>query len=68
MNQFQVAEDGPEVTRNLLALLTQFPGGGKQIHDTNIVATMQTYGITQILTHNVKDFTRFSPLISVVPL
>ncbi len=35
------------VTRNLLALLT-FPGGGKQIHDTNIVATMLAYGITEI--------------------
>jgi predicted nucleic acid-binding protein len=68
MTQFQVAEDGPEVTRNLLALLAQFPGGGKQIHDTNIVATMQAYGVTQILTNNVKDFTRFSPLITVVPL
>jgi len=67
-SQFRVAEDGPDVTRNLLALLTQFPGGGKQVHDTNIAATMQVYGITQILTQNIKDFSRFSPLITVVPL
>jgi predicted nucleic acid-binding protein len=68
MSQFQVAEDGPEVTRNLLALVTQFPGGGKQIHDANIVATMQAYDVAQIMSHNVRDFRRFSPLITVVPL
>ena len=38
------------------------------LHDANIVATMQAYGITQLLTHNEKDFDRFSSLISVQPL
>lgn len=65
---FNVAEDNADVTAHLLTLLQQIPTGGKQVHDANIVATMQTYGITHILTHNVKDFVRFQPLITIVPL
>jgi predicted nucleic acid-binding protein len=34
----------------------------------NIVATMQVYGICQLIMHNVDDFTRFSVFITVVPL
>jgi predicted nucleic acid-binding protein len=42
--------------------------GGAQIHDANIVATMQVYNIPTLLTHNTKDFKRFSSLISIMPL
>jgi predicted nucleic acid-binding protein len=42
--------------------------GGKQVHDANIVATMQVYGIDQLLTHNVTDFDRFTEFITVLPL
>jgi predicted nucleic acid-binding protein len=64
----RVAEEGHEVTDHLLALLQSVPTGGKQVHDANIVATMQTYGIRRLLTHNTTDFARFSPFIAVVPL
>ena len=66
--QFYVAEDSPDVTDRLLTLLEQFPSGGKQIHDANIVATMQAHGIRQLLTHNTADFARFSSVIMVIPL
>ena len=36
--------------------------------DTNIVATMQAYNITHLLTHNIADFQRFEDHITVVPL
>lgn len=65
---FRVAEDGPRVTERLLALLEQVTVGGKLVHDANIVATMQAYGICQLLTHNTDDFTRFSSFISLLPL
>ncbi len=65
---FRVAEDGPEVTARLLALMRQIPVGGKQVHDANIVATMQAHGIRRLLTHNTADFARFAGLITVVPL
>lgn len=67
-NRFLVGEDGPPVTKNLLNLISQFPTGGKQVHDANIVATMMDYGVEHLLTHNVKDFTRFSNIITILPL
>lgn len=66
--QFRIAEDSQIVTENLRTILRQVAVGGKQVHDANIVATMQAYGIPQLLTHNVGDFTRFGRLITVLPL
>jgi predicted nucleic acid-binding protein len=68
LKQYAIAEDGPDVTAKLLDLLLLIDTGGKQVHDANIVATMLVHGIGTLLTHNVSDFTRFSPLITVVPL
>ena len=67
-SRFRIAEEGANVTSQLLSLVGQFAVGGKQIHDANIVATMQVHGIGQLLTHNVSDFSRFAPLIQVLPI
>jgi predicted nucleic acid-binding protein len=67
-NQFLIAEENFQVTQNLLDLIQKFTVGGRQIHDANIVATMQAYEIPQLLTHNVSDFKRFSNLINLIPL
>ena len=67
-DRFHVAEDNVHVTERLLALMEQFSVGGKQIHDANIVATMQVYAVKQLFTHNVRDFDRFSSLITILPL
>jgi predicted nucleic acid-binding protein len=66
--RFRVAEDSLQVTERLLVLMEQVSIGGKQVHDANIVATMQAYGISQLLTHNVVDFNHFSEFITVLPL
>ncbi|GIK41618.1 MAG: ribonuclease VapC [Chloroflexota bacterium] len=66
--QFKIAEDSSEVMNKLLALLVQIPTSGKQVYDANIVATMQAYGISYLLTHNTSDFNRFTSLITVSPL
>lgn len=68
LNRFQVAEDNRQVTDRLLTLVEKISIGGKQIHDANIVATMLTYNIPSLLTHNTDDFKRFSHLITVLPL
>ncbi len=57
-----------DVTARLLALVQAVPMGGKQIHDANLVASMQAYGIPRLLTNNVADFKRFGPWITVVPM
>src|SRR5262249_29857536 len=60
--QFRVAEDGPAVTTNLLTLVGSIPLGGKQVHDANVVATMQAHGLRRLLTHNAIDFARYGTL------
>jgi len=64
----QVADETAEVTARLLTLLEVVPCGGKQIHDANIVATMQVIGVRRLLTANPSDFHRFGSLITLGPL
>jgi len=63
---FNIAEDGPAVFGRLLQLLATHAGGGKQVHDANLVATMLEHRITRLLTFNDADFRRFNRLIEVV--
>ena len=65
---FRVANEGPEVTTRLLALLIEVPTRGRRIHDANIVATMLAYGVRRLLTNNPDDFVRFATFIDVLPL
>jgi len=62
---FQVADDHAAVTKQLTQLMSEFKIGGKQVHDANIVATMRAYGVSCLLTHNIKDFKRFKDIITV---
>ena len=63
--RFQVADDTAAVTGQLVKLMGDFQIGGKQVHDANIIATMQAYGIPALLTHNIKDFERFGEIVRV---
>ncbi|WP_133510470.1 type II toxin-antitoxin system VapC family toxin [Candidatus Thiosymbion oneisti] len=63
--RFQIADDTAAVTEQLVKLIGDFKIGGKQIHDANIVATMQAYVIPCLLTHNSKDFERFREVIRI---
>ncbi len=65
---FSVADETDAVTARLIRLVETVPMGGAIIHDANIVASMQAYGVERLLTHNGGDFARFSALITVVPL
>lgn len=65
---FHMAEDYSVVTDNLLLLLDAVQVGGKQIHDANIVASMQAYSVPKLLTHNTSDFARFASYITILPL
>ncbi len=68
LERFRLAEDGPQVTDQLLSLVEQFAVGGKQVHDANIVATMLAHGIRRLWTYNTGDFTRYAELITVLPV
>jgi predicted nucleic acid-binding protein len=68
LSNLNIAEDNAEVTTQLLKLVESLSISGKQMHDANIVATMQIYEIKTLLTHNVKDFQRFTKQIRILPL
>lgn len=65
---FRVADETAQVTTELLYLIRNFPSGGKQVHDANIVATMQVYHIPTLLTLNIDDFKRFTPIIKLITI
>jgi predicted nucleic acid-binding protein len=67
-SQCRMAEDGPDVARQLRALLAVGDTRGKQIHDANVVATMLAHGIRILLTDNLGDFARWGHLIDVQKL
>ena len=55
LSSFEVLEDGPIVTENLLALCREVSVGGRQIHDANIVATMLAHGERRLLTFSISE-------------
>jgi predicted nucleic acid-binding protein len=67
-NEFIVVEDNPFVLDALIDIFQKVQVAGKQVHDANIVATMQVHGLKHLLTHNIADFSRFSSFIAVIPL
>ncbi len=67
-NSFILLDESSATIDRLVELLKDIPTYGKQVHDANIVATMLTYGVANLLAHNTADFIRFAPLINIVPL
>jgi predicted nucleic acid-binding protein len=65
---FHVADEDEYVTQYLMTLLETVPIGGKQVHDANIIATMQAHGLTHLLTLNLDDFHRFNHLVILLDL
>jgi predicted nucleic acid-binding protein len=52
--------DSVDVVMELRRLMIVHGISGKSIHDARLAATMNVYGIADILTFNVKDFVRFA--------
>lgn len=48
-------------------LVTRFGVQGKQVHDARLVALMQTYGLTHIMTLNGADFARYPGIVVIDP-
>jgi predicted nucleic acid-binding protein len=63
-----VLPDHPGVYPEWRRLVVAHSVSGKQVHDTRLVAAMNVYGITQLLTFNGDDFKRFSGITIVSPV
>lgn len=64
-DQIPLLDDQPDIFEYWLKLVREHKVHGKQVHDTRLVAVMQTYGVSHLLTFNVDDFERY-PIVSVV--
>ena len=68
LRRLYLADDTAATTQCLVEILAGTAVGGRQVHDANIVATMNVLGVTHLLTHNTRDFGRSRDLITVLPL
>lgn len=66
-DQFPLLEDSPAVFLNWLQLVKQHVVQGKKVHDARLVAVMQTYGVTHLLTFNGDDFQRYPDITVISP-
>ncbi len=62
-----VLPDHPAIYSEWRNLVVAHTVSGKQVHDTRIVAAMNVFGITQLLTFNARDFKRFQNLTILDP-
>jgi predicted nucleic acid-binding protein len=60
--------DDLKVIENFIKLLKEYNIVSKQVFDCNIVATMLSYNIDSILTHNINDFKKYEKFINLIPL
>ena len=64
----RVVDDTRTVSEPLVTLLAAVPAAQRRVHDANLVATMLTWGVQQLLTHNTQHFAPYAHLIVIVPL
>lgn len=60
---FPLLADTPAIFPAWKAVVTAAGVLGKQVHDARVAAVCAAYGVTRLLTFNVRDFTRLSPII-----
>jgi predicted nucleic acid-binding protein len=54
-----ILEESIDVYAEWKRLVVAHGVSGVQVHDARIVAAMNVYGVTELLTFNVQDFRRF---------
>lgn len=66
-SRLRLLPDSLAVHEEWRRLIVDYSVSGVQVHDTRLVAAMRVYGVTKILTFNVKDFVRFTGIEAVHP-
>ncbi len=64
---FQLLRDEKTVFEQWLQLVTSYNVQGKNSHDARLVAAMLRHGISQILTLNPADFSRYAGIVVHTP-
>lgn len=66
-SRLRLLPDSLAVHEEWRRLIVDYGVSGVQVHDTRLVAAMRVYGVTKMLTFNVKDFARFTGIEAVHP-
>lgn len=66
-NLYTLLLDPPELYNAWRQLVVSYGVSGKKAHDARLVAAMAVHGITQILTYNADDFTRYAGINVIRP-
>ena len=64
---FSLLPDTPDIYPEWRRLIVEFGVSGVQVHDARIAASLRVHGVTQLLTFNTKDFTRYSGFTAIDP-
>jgi predicted nucleic acid-binding protein len=64
---FPVVPDNPAAYHAWRGLIVTHGVQGVQVHDARLVALMQAYGITHLLTLNGGDFSRYPGIVPIEP-
>ena len=59
--------DSNDIFREWRRVVVLHAVAGKKAHDAHLVAAMNVHRITEILTFNTDDFTRFSGIVAIHP-
>ena len=62
LDQFPLLPETPGVFGEWLRLVTEHQVSGKQVHDTRLVAILNTHQVARLLTFNVSDFKVFGAI------
>jgi predicted nucleic acid-binding protein len=64
---FLILPDSPKVYEEWKRLVENYKVSGVQVHDARLVATMNVFGIQNIITLNTKDFSRYQNILVIEP-
>jgi predicted nucleic acid-binding protein len=67
LRRFRLVEDIAAIFDSWRGLVAAHAVRGKRVHDARLVAVMQTYQLSPILTFNVVDFARYPNITAVNP-
>jgi len=64
---FLLLADSSSILDEWQRVVTTYTVRGKSAHDARIVAAMNVYGITTVVTFNIQDFTRYTNISAIHP-
>lgn len=67
-DRMELLPDDLKVHEEWRRLLVKHYVSGVQVHDAHLVASMNVYGVKQLLTYNTKDFRRFTEIEVLDPI